>query len=58
MKRTPCRVRDLVVVLLFAFTATLLQDDRVLVTGGSAITGDHVVPGVDTGSPSAELYTP
>lgn len=42
----------------FDFGATLLGDGRVLVTGGSAIAADHVVPGADTVSSSAEIYTP
>jgi hypothetical protein len=42
----------------FDFTATLLQDGRVLIAGGSAINRDQIVPGVNTVSPWAELYTP
>jgi Kelch motif/Galactose oxidase, central domain len=42
----------------FDFTATLLRDGRVLVTGGSAIPADHVVPGANTVSSSAEIYLP
>jgi hypothetical protein len=42
----------------FDFRATLLEDGRVLVTGGSAIAADHVLPGADTVSSSSEIYTP
>jgi hypothetical protein len=42
----------------FDFSATLLEDGRVLVSGGSAIAASHVVPGSDTVSSSAELYDP
>jgi hypothetical protein len=42
----------------FDCRATLLGDGRVLVTGGSAISADAAVPGADTVSSSAEIYTP
>ncbi|TMK30558.1 MAG: hypothetical protein E6G61_06125 [Actinobacteria bacterium] len=42
----------------FDFGATLLEDGRVLVTGGSAIAADKVVPRADAVSTSAEIYTP
>jgi hypothetical protein len=42
----------------FDFTATLLEDGRVLVSGGSAIAAGDVVPGADMVSSSAEIYTP
>jgi len=42
----------------FDFGATLLDDGHVLVTGGSAIAADHVVPAADTVSSTAEIYAP
>jgi hypothetical protein len=42
----------------FDFSATLLEDGRVLVSGGSAIAAGEVAPGADTVSSSAELYDP